>query len=349
MRKIFLLVSIVSFLFLINFSFTSALQIQTYSNYSKGENFVAKVAGTFYVRPNVEDNVFFYRDNLSTSFDKKMFKLDDHNYIIYFNIPLYKQAGEYSLIIYDGRENTTKNFDLMDKSASFQIIPAFYVPLNSSYNLTLKNLKDKPVEINYGLKGTEMKSINLSYLNEEKNVTLETYGGNKFENVLFSTTGENYSLLVYSNLSQTNFPNNDQTVNKTNGTKDNNTDGGSFWDFFGGSDNGTKENGTIKQNQTNFNQTNETNQTNNTVGNSLQTCDEMSLPICQSNETCDGSYVDGQDAQCCNGNCVAPKEKSSAWGTIGWILIGIVVLFLAWFFLFKFKKARRTPGKLFKK
>jgi len=345
MKKIFLLISFVFFLFLINFSLTSALQIQTYSNYSRGENFIAKVTGTFYLRPNVNDDVFFYRDNLSTSFDKKMFKLDDHNYIIYFNIPLYKQAGKYSIVFNNGRENTTKNFDLMNKSASFQIIPAFYVPLNYSYNLTLKNLKDKPVEINYGLKGTKMKSINLSYMGEEKKITLQTYGGNNLEEILFSTSEENYSTLIYSNLSQTNFP----SDNQTNGTKENGTDSWSFWDFFGGSDNGTKENNTTKQNQTNFNQTNETNQTNNTVGNSLQTCDEMSLPICQSNETCDGSYVDGQDAQCCNGNCVAPKKSSSAWGTIGWILIGVVVLFLAWFFLFKFKKARRTPGKLFRK
>jgi len=334
-------------------SFASAVQIDTQTNYLKGENFVAKVSGNFYT-PLSKSNIYFYRGLVETSFGVYSLDKIDGDYYISFTIPTEKIPGNYSLEIkgaryYSGNqlseENVSKKFEIKNKTAFAIISPALSRPSDYYYNLSVQNLLDKKIDVEYGKEGTTTKNISLNY-GEIKKVEIKAFEGNKFENVFFSYGNETLFAVVYSNLTSIPIENqtysDNSTNNKTNST-DNSSDSWSFWDLFkGGSD----------KNETNKSEVNNSQSKNETPNQSveaLQTCSEMNLSVCSESEECDtGNYVNGQDSQCCNGNCVAPKKSSSSWGTIGWILIGAVALFLVWFFFFKFKKARRTPKKLIK-
>jgi len=341
------------FILTIFLGFASAVQIETHANYLKGENFVSKVSGDFYT-PLSKSNIYFYRDSVETSFGVYSLEKIEGDYYIYFTIPTEKLPGNYSLEIkgtkyYSGNQlmekNFSKKFEIKNKTAFAIISPALSRPSDYYSNLSVQNLLDKKIDVEYGVEGTTTKNVSLND-GEIKKVEIKTFGGNKFENVSFSYGNETLFAVVYSNLTSIPIENptssDNSTNNETNST-DNSSDSWSFWDLFGGSSDKNKtNNGTRNKSQSK-------NGTPNQDPEVLQTCSEMNLPVCSANEECDtGNYINGQDAQCCNGTCVAPEKGSSAWEIIGWILIGAVVLFLSWFFFFKFKKAKRTPKKLLK-
>lgn len=68
-----------------------------------------------------------------------------------------------------------------------------------------------------------------------------------------------------------------------------------------------------------------------------KTCSEQNGVICAKEETCSGTEGYAVDGLCCVGNCEA-KNQSSSGKIIGWSLVIIIVAFLAWFFLAKWKK-----------
>jgi len=71
---------------------------------------------------------------------------------------------------------------------------------------------------------------------------------------------------------------------------------------------------------------------------------------CGSNEACSIAL---DQLGCCQGLCEQKeegKDKASNWGKIaGWVIIGVVIIFLIWFFKFKYKGAKRKKVDLFKK
>ncbi len=66
-------------------------------------------------------------------------------------------------------------------------------------------------------------------------------------------------------------------------------------------------------------------------------CSEQNGTSCEDDEVCSGQEGYARDGLCCIGSCEAEK-KSSSGKIIGWALIIIIIVFLAWFFLKKYKK-----------
>jgi len=71
-----------------------------------------------------------------------------------------------------------------------------------------------------------------------------------------------------------------------------------------------------------------------------KTCAQLNGTICSATtETCLGESVYANDGTCCLIKCeVKEEEKSSTLKIIGWSLVALIVLFLAWFFIKKYKK-----------
>lgn len=349
------------FLFVVIFlsiGFVSSFQVSSNSNIlSGGQNLVIKVSGNFYY-PLTDSDVSFYRNGQDVSFLHNFTKING-DYYVSLQIPAGRTPGNYSVKVdavqnYLGEpdpQNVTEKFVIIDSTASFTISPPLSILKNYIYTLSISNIgHNLPLNISY-YNGTANTSIFLN-AGESKKVRMKNYGGNKFEVVSFTSQNQTYSAIVYSNLTSTTSPVNvinsnsssnssvisngsnqtNQTANQTNST--------SLWNQIFGK--GSSSNSTNSMNVTNTTNTSVNTQ-------SLQTCSEMNLSICNSTEKCSGSLVDGLNAQCCNGTCAPQKSKSSAWKTIGWIILGVAVIFLIWFFKTKYSKAKRSPKKLLKK
>jgi len=77
-----------------------------------------------------------------------------------------------------------------------------------------------------------------------------------------------------------------------------------------------------------------------TPSNQFQTCAELKGKICSTDETCDTDYIYAKDAKCCLGKCGKGKSSSSG-KIIGWSIVVIVVIFLIWFFMKKYRGAKK--------
>ncbi|MBU2612810.1 MAG: hypothetical protein KKB62_03760 [Nanoarchaeota archaeon] len=339
--------------FVIALSFVSSTQIQIKPDYSKGEGFVAKISGIFQTPPT-QNNIKFYHGQTPTSFDP--FSLTSittdtgTDYYVYSIVPLGKTPGNYSIRVegiqyYIGNNQwssdpVSKGFVIEDHMVFATISPALSIPEDYYYNLTLENTGAGTIEIEYGLEGTETKTVALGAY-QTKDVTLKTFGGDRFENVLFTYGNETYTAIVYSGLDD--IPVENQTIGENETS--NETEGKSFWEIiFGGGEEEPEENETI----INETEPNGTNVSTPPPG-GLLTCQEMGLLICSEDQTCAGVLIDGFDAQCCDGNCVLNEEEGSSLGLIGWIIIGIVVIILVLFFKFKFSRTRRMPSRLLRR
>lgn len=72
------------------------------------------------------------------------------------------------------------------------------------------------------------------------------------------------------------------------------------------------------------------------------TCIQLSGTICNSTTTCNGQTQNAEDGNCCLGTCESAQANNSAAGPIiGWTILIIIVIIGAWFFLKKFRKAKR--------
>ncbi|MDO8468033.1 MAG: hypothetical protein Q7S56_03765 [Nanoarchaeota archaeon] len=84
---------------------------------------------------------------------------------------------------------------------------------------------------------------------------------------------------------------------------------------------------------------------------SLESCFDISGndEFCDANtETCNGNSVDAfEGSGCCIGQCIE-NPKSSTGSIIGWILLAILVILVAWFFFKKYRGAERAPVDLLK-
>jgi len=70
-----------------------------------------------------------------------------------------------------------------------------------------------------------------------------------------------------------------------------------------------------------------------------KTCSEMNGEVCLKDQECEGEIKNAKDDKCCIGEC-KDIEKSSTGKIIGWLIIIAIVVFLIWFFKFKYKKAK---------
>lgn len=76
-----------------------------------------------------------------------------------------------------------------------------------------------------------------------------------------------------------------------------------------------------------------------------KTCNELEGMVCEENEECEGTEVNAKDSVCCLGVCEEVQESSIGM-IIGWGIIILVVGFLVWFFLKKYKKAKKPVNLL---
>jgi preprotein translocase subunit YajC len=75
------------------------------------------------------------------------------------------------------------------------------------------------------------------------------------------------------------------------------------------------------------------------------TCEEIGGQVCGDDEECSGDHVFAKNQFCCIGKCVKPVT-SSCLKIIGWLILIIVITVGAWFFLKKYKKARKPVDLL---
>ena len=71
-----------------------------------------------------------------------------------------------------------------------------------------------------------------------------------------------------------------------------------------------------------------------------KTCAELNGAVCSLDEECDTDYVYAKDNKCCLGTC-GGSETSSSGKIIGWAIVGIIVVFLIWFFKTKYRGAKK--------
>lgn len=71
-----------------------------------------------------------------------------------------------------------------------------------------------------------------------------------------------------------------------------------------------------------------------------QTCEEMGGVICTKEQNCSQELIYAKDDICCLGSC-EEIEPSSTGKIVGWTIIGVVIIFLIWFFKRKYRGAKR--------
>ena len=76
----------------------------------------------------------------------------------------------------------------------------------------------------------------------------------------------------------------------------------------------------------------------NTTVINTKTCAELSGFKCSANETCPGEAVSAFDGSCCPVPCEAKSSSGLSGKIIGWALVALIVIFLAWFFMKKYRK-----------
>ena len=76
-----------------------------------------------------------------------------------------------------------------------------------------------------------------------------------------------------------------------------------------------------------------------------ESCSELGGQKCNSSSMCTGQQTEASDGECCLGKCELKKEDSKG-KLIGWIIVAVVVIFLIWFYLVRYKKAKGETNLL---
>lgn len=76
-----------------------------------------------------------------------------------------------------------------------------------------------------------------------------------------------------------------------------------------------------------------------------KTCSELGGIICSSGQNCSVSLVDSTSGKCCVGKC-NNIEKSNSKKILGWVILGVIVLFLLWFYFRKYSKPKKPVDVL---
>ncbi len=70
----------------------------------------------------------------------------------------------------------------------------------------------------------------------------------------------------------------------------------------------------------------------------VSTCSELSGTLCAEGQTCEGDPETASDGNCCIGTCKEEVKRSSAGKIVGWVMIILIVGYLIWFYLKKYRK-----------
>jgi hypothetical protein len=78
----------------------------------------------------------------------------------------------------------------------------------------------------------------------------------------------------------------------------------------------------------------------------VKTCAEMEGVICSpTSQMCEGEKRTSAEAECCLGKCIN-KTSNKSKKIVGWVLIIVIVLIFAWFFLKKYSKTKKKKVDL---
>lgn len=268
-------------------------------------------------------------------------------------------------------EQISKSFAITNKTADFSVNPGFIIT-NGNFSIKIQNLQSFPITINieteinsgsasgifeFTFKGEKAgQSINLSPGElRDLYVGIKDISGITIRTITLSANNTEYKILSYLILGNVSVPllneTNATNYNQTNNT--NTTECSFFGKLFGTCDTNSVQNET-QENETFTNETNET--SNNApnadyevikVGNrtfvvkdgevlnesaTLKTCAQINGDVCSSEEICRNATIYAKDAKCCISKCVKQEEKTNS-RYIGWIMLGILVLIVLWFFI----------------
>jgi len=339
MKRIVFVLVIFLFLFPIIF----AVEFTIKDEFKQGETLLAKVSGNF-VEPVLKENINFYRGHVRVSIEPFVAKINDEFYIYAF---LPDTANNYSMVIsgvkyMNGSQlseaNITKEFVITNSTADFSLSPGFVVA-DSDFSLEVQNLKDSKITIE---------------------ITSETISGDE-EDFLFNDSVSLRSgeiKKIKFNLDKITEPT-FKIVQLTSGDSD--SGDSSFWSFGSSSGSGDfnyeipvnvfEINKTIRIHSTSDDDVinldeiaNETSEENNSeeqeVPVTTLTCAERGGKICSSGEECSGTVENARDAPCCLAEC-SQKTTSSVGKIIGWALAAAAIIFVLWFFKYKYNGTKR--------
>ena len=284
---------IILFLFLIMaFPLISAIDINMNSNISQGETVIASLSGNF-LDPITNDNIYFYRGHVRSSFDYDVSKIGD-NYYIYFQTAN-KVENNYSINISEVRymigsqvssAQISKSFVIINETADFSINPGFVIT-DGNFSIKVQNLQPLPItikletEVNSGssegifgflFSGKKVsQSINLSS-GEIKDlyIQLEDIYETTIRTITLSTNNIEYNVPCYVILETIIVPPIDYniTINQTNNVNQTENENCSFFSKLFGTCNSTTIQNNTQKNKTITNETSSNkSQINNTFNN----------------------------------------------------------------------------------
>lgn len=362
------------FLFLtLSLGLVSAVDVEVKDSVKKGENFIVKVTGKFF-KPLSKNNIEFHRGNANVPFGIVSLEKIEGSLYFYLNIPETTSAGNYTMTFVDAeyysgtsiiKEDIVTEFTILEETVPFTISPPLVIS-EDKYVVTVQNLLPTSIDINLEkeekvisvegeevvedspgffdlLFGVEEEVVVENITEEQKEVEYLTlmsgeskeleylapvYIGFETLNLYYEDLG--YGVLVYNPSGRIieEEPVEEEkeiiVINQTTGEEE------------------VLVNETVNETEAE-NEDEIINETPEDI-NKVESCVAQGGIICTpKKEKCAIKEVESSDGECCLAECKAIPESSNG-KIIGWTIIGIIALFLTWFFKKKYKKA--APGKV---
>lgn len=300
-------------------SLVSSIDIDVKENVKKGENFIIKVSGNF-VRPLTTENVQFYRRHMDTSMGKFELKKIEGDYYFFLEIPLEKEADNYSVVLegieyWEGNKivekDVGKNFTILNETVPFSILPPLIVT-NNSYNVTIQNLLPTRIEINLE------KTIKTIEEIESSNETVESEG---FLDILFGLFSKSESI---NETNTTNVTIETVVTESTSSKKITLKSGEKITIEYPALEKKGFEKLELYYENEGYavlvysledhpkivvNETEELNLTNESLMN--ETCSSLNLTICNETKICVGNVTYLMNETCCKGECVVKESVNT--------------------------------------
>ncbi|MFB6246159.1 MAG: hypothetical protein ABEI74_01030 [Candidatus Pacearchaeota archaeon] len=76
-----------------------------------------------------------------------------------------------------------------------------------------------------------------------------------------------------------------------------------------------------------------------------KTCAALDGDICGDGKKCkNGNTTSAENGVCCLSQCVAEEEGGSSGAIVGWVILGLLILVVVWFYFNKYKKTKNKPS-----
>ncbi len=341
---------------------------------------VAKIGNNYYIyfqagtNPNnytmsIENVRYMNGSSISTEAIQKNFTINSNTAKFSFNPDSLVNNGNFSLAIQGFNDNPlTISIQTNVNSGSIGSFD-FYYGINKVGDSFTLNPYDSSTLYVYSKNVNETSVITLILSSDSENYQIPVYIIAQNQTQIYTNTTINET----DNSTIINDTNNTLPYNTTNSTVP--EDNCSFFDKLFGTCNQNVDNSTIiteNQTQNIINETNNTssnNVTNDTTSGyqtttngqggtalikdgvvieqdvSLKSCAQLNGSVCAvGDEICSGTFVDAKDNKCCIGSCVTKQRSSNKF--LGWIIIGIIILWMLWFFKSKFSRTKNKKVNL---